>query len=337
VPSRALLLLMLSIAPAAEQGGDARLGELEFFGHKGLDVDAVRSALPLREGDRFEPSAGLKRVIAERVVEVIGRGPTDVNFVCCDERQAWMVYVGLPGSSTTPVVYRPTPAGDTRFPPEIVRLRDELDDATMTAVMSGHGSEDDSQGYSLSSEPALRSKQMALRAYALRSERLIIDVLDRSSDTRHRAIAAEALGYARTSDRQIAALVHACLDSNDGVRNDAVRALAVLARAKAAVARRIPAAAVIPLVASGIWTDRNKGIMLLDALTERRDPRLLRQLRDSALDSLIEMARWRSRGHAESARVVLGRIAGIAEPRLRQLVQDDQPEAIISAVTSRRD
>ena len=43
---------------------------------------------------------------------------------------------------------------------------------------------------------------------------------------------AQMLGYARQSDQQVDALVHASLDADDDVRNDAVRALEVLAGAK---------------------------------------------------------------------------------------------------------
>jgi hypothetical protein len=55
--------------------------------------------------------------------------------------------------------------------------------------------EDDSQGYTLSYDPTLRSKQLAIREYALQSEALLLRVLDSSSDARQRAVAATALGY----------------------------------------------------------------------------------------------------------------------------------------------
>ena len=52
-----------------------------------------------------------------------------------------------------------------------------------------------------------------------------------------------------------------------------------------------------------------------------------------ASDSLIEMARWREFGHAQSARLILGRIAGIDEERLQRLAHDD-PNAIIKKFDS---
>ena len=44
-----------------------------------------------------------------------------------------------------------------------------------------------------------------------------------------------------------------------------------------------------------------------------RDPQLIARLRAEALDPLIEMARWRSEGHAACGKMVLARIAGAKE------------------------
>jgi hypothetical protein len=42
------------------------------------------------------------------------------------------------------------------------------------------------------------------------------------------------------------------------------------------------------------------------------------------------MARWRNDGHAQTSRLILGRIAGIEEKQLKKLAHDDV-NAIISA------
>src|SRR6266481_3096076 len=80
------------------------LGEIDFFGYKSFDVAAIRSGLPFHEGDLFPPakvkhSDDLKLQVRETVKQVIGREPTDISFVCCDSKQRWMVYIGLPGES----------------------------------------------------------------------------------------------------------------------------------------------------------------------------------------------------------------------------------------------
>jgi len=57
-------------------------------------------------------------------------------------------------------------------------------------------------------------------------------------------------------------------------------------------------------------------------------------LRAEALDSLLEMARWRSPGHAEAALTILGRIAGIDEDSLTKLTDAGDAAAIIARVTT---
>ena len=200
----------------------------------------------------------------------------------------------------------------------------------MNAVMKGHASEDDSEGYTLTNEPKARRAELAIREYALRNEALTLQVLASSSDARHRAIAAQLLGYGRQSDEQVDALVRASLDADGGVRNDAVRALEVLAGAKPDFANRIPPEPFVRLLRSGAWSDHNKASLLLLALTKGRDPKVLTLLRTDALDSLIEMARWRSVGHAEAALAILGRIAGLSEDPLNRLIEAGQADTIIS-------
>ena len=83
---------------------------------------------------------------------------------------------------------------------------------------------------------------------------------------------------------------------------------------------------------SGVWADRNKAGFVLEVLSRRREQKLLRRLRAQASESLIEMARWRESGHAYSARLLLGRMAGIEEDRLQRLVQAGEADEIIRAV-----
>jgi hypothetical protein len=329
-------LLLVAGVPIAGVGSDRKpLGEIDFFGYKGLDVGAIRSALPFHEGDLFPPatvksSDGLKRQVSEKIKQLIGSEPTDVSFVCCDSKQEWMVYIGLPGQSYQALAFHPPPGGDSRFPKAAVRLRQEMDKAWMSAVMKGRGTEDDSQGFALTKDPRSRSAELAIREYALRNETLIVQVLASSSDARHRAIAAQMLGYGRQSDAQVDALVQASLDSDDNVRNNALRALEVLAGAKPNLTQRIPPEPFIRLMRSGAWSDHNKASLLLVALTKGRDPSVLKTLRTEALDPLLEMARWRSRGHAEAALSILGRIAGIEEDTLEKLIDTGQTDTIVS-------
>jgi len=330
-----VMLVVVVMGTAGLSAADRKpLGEIDFFGYKGLDLAAIRVALPFHEGDSFPPakthSDDLKRQVGDAVKRVIGREPTSVSFVCCDAKQNYMVYIGLPGESYQAVSFNPTPTGSVRFPKDAVKLRQQMDDALTKSVMNGHATEDESEGYALTNDPKARRAELAVRDYALQHEALIFQVMTSSSDARHRAIAAQMLGYGRQSDEQIDALVHASLDADDDVRNDAVRALWVLGAAKPALARRIPPEPFIRLLRSGSWLDHNKASLVLVALTTTRDPQVLAQLRTEVLDSLLEMARWRSIGHAEAALTILGRMGGIDEQTLSKLIDAGQTAAILS-------
>lgn len=147
--------------------------------------------------------------------------------------------------------------------------------AWIHAVEAGTSSEDRSRGYALSSDAQLRSQQLKLRSLALRMEAKLFDLLANSSDAEHRAIATNALGYARQSPRQMEALVDAARDPSSEVRNNAVRALGVLLESNPALQANVPVQVFTGLVQSGIWTDRNKGTYVLLELAgwNRTSPR----------------------------------------------------------------
>jgi hypothetical protein len=335
-----ILLLMLPGVSAAQPGNgpDRRpIGEIEFFGYKGLDVDRVRAALPIHEGDLFPPSAAdgdPAARIKQSVRQTLGGDATDVQFTCCDDRQLWIVYIGLPGESSRVVSFSPPPTGQARLPSGVMELHEEYLDAWGKAVLQGNGVEDDSQGFALSADSALRAIEMKLRQYALKHEREVIHVLETSTDVGHRAAAATTLGYARASLRQVNALIDASFDVDGTVRNNAIRALDVLFGARSDLAKRVPIDRFLPLLSSGQWTDLNKGVMLFDVLTRGRDQALLARLRAAAFDNLVEMARW-DIGHAGGALLLLGRIAGMEEGRLQELVQHQRRvDEIISAASA---
>jgi hypothetical protein len=329
------IAILLAVAPGVMSAADRRrLGEIDFFGYKGFDLAAIRSSLPFHEGDFFPPPHvhvdGLKRQVSAAVEKAIGRPPTDISFLCCDSKQNVTVFIGLPGASHEPLTFNPPPAQTIRLPKAALALRENMDKAWNDAVMKGQATEDDSEGYTLTNEPKARKAELALREYALSNEALILRVLAFSSDSWHRAVAAQMLGYARQSDEQVGALVRASLDPDGGVRNDAVRALEVLAGAKPEMAKSIPPEPFVRLIRSGLWLDRNKASLVLVALTNSRDPGLLSLLHADALDSLLEMARWRSLGHAEAALTILGRMAGFSEDSLNKLIEAGQADTIVS-------
>ena len=328
-------LLMLA-ACALAQGSAKQLATIEFFGHKGLDTAAIRQALPVHEGDPFPGKRGDRewsRLVEASVTKSIGMPPTDVRFVCCTQEGNFTLYIGLPGATFSPVAFKPVPTGKTSLPKKLVQLYERAGKAGYEAIMSGKSAEDRIQGYSLFVEPKARASQLVFRDEVLRNEESVFQVLANSSNHEQRAIAAEALGYARHTDRQLNAMVQASLDPDDGVRNNATRALGVLVTAFPEAGLKIPLEPYVALMSSGSWADHNKASFLLERLTAARSPELLEKIRNSpARDSLIEMAQWRNAGHAYFAILALGRIGGMEEQVLEQPLTPQQLERIIRSV-----
>lgn len=337
VPTLCLLTCLVWLQPRSSvvaSGPDQHrtIAKIDFFGYGHFDVLKLRSVLPIQSGESIKQAdwnTYLAR-IDEAIRSQTGKPPTDVARVCCDENGNSMIYIGVAGSSTIALKHKPAPKGENRLPAAALKLSQETEEALSKAVLAGRTQQDHSKGYALSADPELRAKELQIREFALANEDLLRAVLSSSSDAEHRAIAAQFLGYMNVSELQIADLTDAARDPDEGVRNNAVRALGVIASSSQQRARMILPEPFIALLKSDKWVDRNKGGWLLINLTESRDPKLLKQLRKEAMDALIEMARWQFAGHASFARRLLGRIAGIEEARLETLIEG-HAEAIIAA------
>jgi hypothetical protein len=228
-------------------GGSARqrfrLGEIDFFGTEGVDVQKVRSLLPVRRGSELSEKQGshIRDGINEAVKHALGRVPTDLAFICCDSEGGFMLYIGLGGKNSVVIPAHRAPEDSGCLPRQAETLYDEAMAAVVPAIRRGNSGEDDSRGYSISNDPVLRSKEMAMHEYAIAHERSLESVLRTCKSPQHRRAAAEMLGYGQKSARQIGALVYASHDPDGGVRNNAMRALWILAMASPKTASQIPA------------------------------------------------------------------------------------------------
>jgi hypothetical protein len=336
----ALFLLAVLAVPARAQQISAKssstpvqkvkIGVIDFFGYGGLDLAKMRAAFPVRLGQEgtMDDFHSLRQQIHDSVQTVTGKPPTDTSFVCCTESGDWMLYIGLSGTSSKPLALNDPPRGTAALPQSALDLNKQVLDILFEAIQR-HAGEDDSKGYFLSDYPPLREKQLAIRDFAVHHEDLIIGALENSSSVEQRQVAAEFLGYAEQSNKQLNKLAQASFDPDDGVRNNAIRALLVLSE-NPAIAARIPPEKFIATLCSDKWTDRNKGSSLVGALTSARNSNLLKQIRAESLPCLAEIAGWQSTGHAYSARMTLGRIAGIEEKHLEDLA--GRPEQTVTLI-----
>jgi hypothetical protein len=125
-------------------------------------------------------------------------------------------------------------------------------------------------------------------------------------------------------------------DPDDNVRNNATRALWVIASygrdPKHVV--RVAVDPFVDLLDSLTWSDRNKASLAMMELSAGCAPACVEALRDRALPSLLEMARWTSVNHAMAPAIVLGRAAGRAENAIQTLIEKKDIGGLIGAATT---
>jgi hypothetical protein len=295
------------------------IGQINYFGYGGIDLQPIEAALPIKVGGVLSMD-GLKStqdLIEQRIKGISGHVPTNIDFVCCDEHRHLLIFIGLGGTSSRTPSFRSNPNGPDHLESVALELYKQNMGALSAAVQRGSTTEDDSNGYALNSDAELHRIQLLIRAYALDRGPELERVLRDAADPKQREVSAALLGYAKRSSSQVQGLADAIIDSDSEVRNNAVRALMVLTSVKSAEPIHLDLTSIEALLSSGVWSDRNKASLLLDNLTASRDPATLHELRATALDALIEGASWHGDpGHAGAFVILLGRIANFSEEQL---------------------
>ena len=245
-----------------------------------------------------------------------------------------MLYVGITEEGAPEVKLRPPPGGASRLSVDIVSLGQAHEDAHQRAIMRGIVSEDISEGHALSSDSTVRMIQRRFATVAASNLDSLRTVLRTSADAGHRALAAQIMGYAANKQSVVENLVDAMRDPVAVVRNNATRALALiagLAQRRPELGIRVPYEPFIDLLNSLAWTDRNKASLALMQLTESRDPAMLAALKARAFDSIVDIARWTNPGHAVPGVFMLARIAGIPDAEAFAMFERGEKEKIIAA------
>jgi hypothetical protein len=312
-PLRALTLVVSTVVVA--DGEAFPINIIDCYGLRKVSADAVRVALTFKEGDTItfadDERPAMLAASEERLAKVPGVVSARITVTCCDSGGA-IAYVGIQEQGAPTLSLRSAPKGDVRLPADVVSAGQEFSEALTLALQRGDAAEDRSKGHSLMHDPAVRAVQERFIGFARRDLPLLRRVLRKASDPAHRALAAQVMGYADDKQSVVDDLVRAMSDPADLVRNNAMRALAVFAEA---VPRPpvVPAAPFGAFLNSPAWSDRNKASLALNTLSVGRDRRILREIRESALVPLAEMARWKSTGHAQPSFMILARVAGYSD------------------------
>ena len=324
--SRATALLFASVILGGVRmpvGQELQIGIIDFYGLNRVSAAQVREALTFKEGDTLSLTGGDRPAFLaeseDRLSKLPGVVRAQTNIVCCDQGRV-IVFVGIQEDGAAVMRFRAEPRDTARLAADIVQAGDEFSNALMAAVQRGDVTEDRTEGHALAHDPAVRAIQERFVGYAARDRPELRRVLRDASDSGHRALAAQVLGYVAEKQVVVDDLVYGMSDPSEDVRNNAMRALLVFAEAAPTAGRpvpRIPYQPFIALLNSPVWSDRNKASGALMALSKGRNPELFATLRGEAMAPLVEMARWKSEGHAMAAFVILGRVAGYSDDAIQ--------------------
>lgn len=338
-----------------------KLGLIDFYGVRHVNREALVAAVPVKRGDPMPitfpggtppenvreqlglaPAAPLPvntRAIESAVLKVDGVRKAKAAVVCCESDRTATLFVGIQEEDDAPVFkYKEAPTGRERLTSETVALYDRFTEALQDAVRAGTAQEDDSEGHALFSTEPLKAVQHEFIARAEGERQSLQRVLTSSADAKHRAVAALVIGYSSDKRWAIRHLLSAVRDPDELVRNNAVRsigAICALAIRRPDLRIKIPSALFTKMLSSLSWYDRNKATMVLLALTERRDPQVLRKLRADALPELVEMGRWKD-SHSLMPLLLLGRIADLSDTEVTCLWQKGSREKVLQAVRTIR-
>ena len=298
-----------------------KIGTIEIYGNRKVSANSILSHLGIKAGDSIKAATIKSGNLLKSIKKNPGVKYASVNPVCCDTSGNWMLFIGIGETDQYILKYRHSPQQNIHLPVEMIEAYDNFNNLLEDAIRSGKSGEDDSHGYSLINYDPARKEQLKFINFANQNASLLINVLKNSKYSKDRAAAAQIIAYSDNKKIVLKNLLYASNDPDDEVRNNSTRALGILAiyaRSHPESKISIPAEPFIKMINSIVWSDRNKGSMVLMQLTGSRDTKILNQIRQQALSSIIEMAKWKDRSHAVEAFFILGRIAGIGEKELAE-------------------
>ena len=323
--------LWCAVAPALLLAQAPRIGSVEFYGLRKVSEERVGRALGLKPGD---PLSHSKTELEDALERIPGVVQARLEAVCCEGGNA-VLFVGIEERGAPHFAFRSPPAGDAVLPQEIVSAYRGFLTAVANAARKGNAAEDLTQGHSRMADPDARAYQDRFLAYARDRTAELRSVLRDSAEEEQRAIAAAVMGYAPNKNAAIDDLQFAMQDPDESVRANAMRALgaiAVLAIEKPDLGLKISPTWFIEMLNSVVLSDRVRAAAALVTLTEKDGGAALEQIRERALDSVVEMARWKSLREALPAFILAGRMAGFSEPQIHEMWSNGERQPVLEKV-----
>jgi len=328
-----LRLLTLSVCLASAVFAQApRVDTIDFYGLRKTPEAKVRETVGVKEGAPLPPSKG---DVEERLDQIPGVVESHLEAVYDSGKN--ILYIGLEERGAPHFDLREEPEGDQHLPEKMATEYHSFLEAAAAASRNHITAEDLTQGHARSADPATRKIQDRFPLFATEHLAELRDVLRNSSDEEQRAIAAYIIGYSPNKLDVINDLQYALKDADAGVRSNATRSLVaieVLSKLEPNLGIKISPTWFIEMLNSLSWSDRNRGVSALWILTAQPNAGVLDQIRDRALESLIEMSRWKTLAHALPPYLLLGRVLGLPEDQVKDAWSRGDREWVIAQATS---
>jgi hypothetical protein len=322
------------VLAAAASAQTPRIGAIDFYGLRKVSEERIRKALGFKEGDPLPRSKG---DVEEHLMAVPGIVDAQLEATCCVDGEA-LLYVGVEERGAPHFDTRTPPTSDIHLPSEVADAYHQFLTAVNGAVRRGQTAEDLTFGHSLMADPDARDAQLRFVLLADKYAKQLHDVLHNAADEEQRAIAAYVIGYGPKKQSTVDELQFALKDPDQTVRSNATRAMAALvvfARLHPDSALKIEPTWFVEMLNSIIWSDRNNAAVALVNLTESRDQSALAQIRDRALSSVIEMAKWQHLAHALPAYILLGRIGGMPEKEIQDAWSRGERDRVVAELAKK--
>ncbi len=320
-----IALLGLACAAAAQA---PRIGDINYYGLRKVTAEKIQSVTGLRKGGALTASKG---DIEDQVDRIGGVVLVRVEALCC-EGTAVTLFIGVEERGAPHPSFHSPPAGSATLPQEILDTYNDFLAAVARAAARGNITEDLTAGYSMMDDPEARSFQPRFLTFAADHFDWLRDVLRNSADASQRTVAAAVIGYGADKQQAAGELQYAIGDPDGAVRVNAMRALsaiAVYAGKQPDRNIRIAPTWLVEMLHSIVLEDRLQAARALVVLTDSPNAAALDLIRERALDSLKEMARWTTLSYALPAFLLLGRVAGLPDSEIHSRWEKGDRDSVI--------
>ena len=305
-----------------------KIAAVNFYGLHRQTEDKLLKAAGIEVG---APLPGSKGDLEDRLEAAPGVVAARVEAVCCEGAGA-ILFIGIEERGAPHFDTRPAPAGSASLPEDVVADYREYLRVVQRAAQRGAGAEDYSAGEPRIDDPAAAEFEDRFRHFAADNVALIRDILRNTADAEQRAASASLIVFAPKKAEVVNDLQFALQDPDESVRANATRSLkavAVLARKRPELGLKVPATWFVEMLNSIVLSDREQATEALVILTDGDAGPTLELMRERALGTLVEMARWKTLRYALPSFLLVGRIAGVADTQLHQQWENGDRETAI--------